>query len=93
MVERPLCDREVVGSIPGRVIPKTLKMVLAASDFMELNYTLCGTTFYPFHIIFDVYFIYSFILFIYLNKTFCIYKEKLTLVYIYIPMQILYDPI
>ena len=30
VVERPLCDREVVGSIPGRVIPKTLKMVLAA---------------------------------------------------------------
>ena len=30
MVERPLCDREVAGSIPGRVIPKTLKMVLAA---------------------------------------------------------------
>ena len=29
-VERPLCDREVAGSIPGRVIPKTLKMVLAA---------------------------------------------------------------
>ena len=30
VVEHPLCDREVVGSIPGRVIPKTLKMVLAA---------------------------------------------------------------
>ena len=30
MVERPLCDRKVAGSIPGRVIPKTLKMVLAA---------------------------------------------------------------
>ena len=30
LVERPLCDREVAGSIPGRVIPKTLKMVLAA---------------------------------------------------------------
>ena len=30
MVEYPLCDREVVGSIPSRVIPKTLKMVLAA---------------------------------------------------------------
>ena len=30
VVERPLCDREVAGSIPGRVIPKTLKMVLAA---------------------------------------------------------------
>ena len=31
-----------------------------------------------------ILFIYSFILFIYLNKTFCIYKEKLTLIYIYI---------
>ena len=30
VVERPLCDREVAGSIPGRVIPKTLKMVIAA---------------------------------------------------------------
>ena len=30
VVERPLCDREVAGSIPGRVIPKTLKIVLAA---------------------------------------------------------------
>ena len=30
VVERPLCDEEVAGSIPGRVIPKTLKMVLAA---------------------------------------------------------------
>ena len=30
VVERPLCDREVAGSIPGRVIPNTLKMVLAA---------------------------------------------------------------
>ena len=30
VVECPLCDREVAGSIPGRVIPKTLKMVLAA---------------------------------------------------------------
>ena len=30
VVECPLCDREVAGSIPGRVIPKTLKMVLVA---------------------------------------------------------------
>ena len=30
VVERPLCDREVACSIPSRVIPKTLKMVLAA---------------------------------------------------------------
>ena len=28
--ERPVCVREIVGSIPGRVIPKTLKMVLTA---------------------------------------------------------------
>ena len=31
MVERSLGLQEVVGSIPGRVIPKTLKMVLDAS--------------------------------------------------------------
>ena len=30
LVEHPLCDWEVMGSIPGRVIPKTLKMVVAA---------------------------------------------------------------
>ena len=30
LVEHPLCDWEVMGSIPGRVILKTLKMVLAA---------------------------------------------------------------
>ena len=30
VVERPLCDQEVAGSIPGWVIPKTLKMELAA---------------------------------------------------------------
>ena len=30
LVERPLCDRGVAGSIPSRVVPKTLKMVLAA---------------------------------------------------------------
>ena len=30
VVERPLCDREDAGSIPGRVISKNLKMVLAA---------------------------------------------------------------
>ena len=33
LVERPLCDREVAGSIPSRVIPKTLKMVLAVMFF------------------------------------------------------------
>ena len=30
LVERPLCDRKVAGSIPGRVIPKNLKVILAA---------------------------------------------------------------
>ena len=35
MVQRPLCDREVAGSIPGQVIPKTLKMVLAALSLDE----------------------------------------------------------
>ena len=30
VVEHLLCDQEVVGLIPGRFIPKTLKMVLAA---------------------------------------------------------------
>ena len=29
VVERPLCEREVAGSIPSRVIPKTLEKVLA----------------------------------------------------------------
>ena len=33
LLERPFCVREVVGSIPGRVIPKTFKMVLAALSF------------------------------------------------------------
>ena len=33
LLERPICVREVVGSIPGRVIPKTLKMVLVALSF------------------------------------------------------------
>ena len=31
MVERPLWEREVVGSIPGRAIPKALKMVPVAT--------------------------------------------------------------
>ena len=30
LVGCPLCDREVAGSIPSQVIPKTLKMVPAA---------------------------------------------------------------
>ena len=39
-VERQLCDREVFGSISGRVIQKTLKMVLAALS-LELESELC----------------------------------------------------
>ena len=31
VVEHPLRDREVVGSIPSRAIPKALKMVLVAT--------------------------------------------------------------
>ena len=31
MVERPLREREVVGSIPGRAIPKVLKMIPVAT--------------------------------------------------------------
>ena len=31
VVEHPLLDREVVGSIPGRAIPKALKMVPVAT--------------------------------------------------------------
>ena len=31
MVERPLREREVVGSIPGRAIPKALKMAPVAT--------------------------------------------------------------
>ena len=38
VVEHPLRDREVVGSNPGRAIPKALKMVLVA--------TLLGTQHY-----------------------------------------------
>ena len=30
LLERSVCVREAEGSIPGRVIPKTFKMVLAA---------------------------------------------------------------
>ena len=33
LLERPACVREVVGSVPGRVMPKTFKMVLAALSF------------------------------------------------------------
>ena len=38
VVERPLCDREAAGSIPDRVIPKTLKMVLAALSLGAQHY-------------------------------------------------------
>ena len=37
LVECPLCDLEVVGSIPSRFIPKTLKMVLAALSLKARN--------------------------------------------------------
>ena len=33
VAHQALCDREVAGSIPGQVIPKTLKMVLVALSF------------------------------------------------------------
>ena len=33
LLERPVSVRDVVGSIPGRVIPKTLKMIFAALSF------------------------------------------------------------
>ena len=33
LLERPVCVREVVDSIPGRVISKTLRMVLTALSF------------------------------------------------------------
>ena len=33
LLERPTCVREDVDSIPGRVTPKTFKMVLAALSF------------------------------------------------------------
>ena len=33
LLERPVCVQEVVGSISGRVRPKTLKMILAALSF------------------------------------------------------------
>ena len=33
LLERPVCVREVVGSMPSQVIPKTFKMVLAVLSF------------------------------------------------------------
>ena len=44
MVERPLRMREVVGSILGRVIPKTLKMVVAALSLGAQHYESRATT-------------------------------------------------
>ena len=38
MVEHPLRDREVVGSIPGRAIPKALKMVPVDTLFGAQHY-------------------------------------------------------
>ena len=38
LVERPLCNREVASTIPSRVIPKTLKMVLAALSLGVQHY-------------------------------------------------------
>ena len=38
LVERSLCDREVAGSIPDRVISKTLKMVLTALSLGAQHY-------------------------------------------------------
>ena len=37
VVERPLCDREVAGSIHGRVIPMTIKIELAALSLGALH--------------------------------------------------------
>ena len=37
VIECPFCDREDVGSIPGRIIPKTLKMVLAVLSLGAQN--------------------------------------------------------
>ena len=38
VMERPLCNPEFEGSIPGRVIPKTLKIVLAALSLGAPHY-------------------------------------------------------
>ena len=38
LVERLLCDRKVVGLVPGGVIPKALKMVLAATSHGAQHY-------------------------------------------------------
>ena len=40
MVERPLREREVVGSILGRAIPKALKMVPVATLLGAQHYNL-----------------------------------------------------
>ena len=46
MVEHPLRDREVVGSNPGRAIPKALKMVPAAT-LLGAQYYKASTGFSP----------------------------------------------
>ena len=38
LVERLLCDRKIVGLIPGGVIPKALKLVLAAISHGAQHY-------------------------------------------------------
>ena len=45
VVEHPLRDREVVGSIPGRAIPKALKMVPVATLLGAQHYK-ASTGFY-----------------------------------------------
>ena len=37
LLGRPVCVREVMGSIPGRVIPTTLKMVAALSFALSIE--------------------------------------------------------
>ena len=41
MVEHPLRDQEVVGSIPGRAIPKALLMVPVATLLGAQHYEAC----------------------------------------------------
>ena len=45
VVEHPLRDREVVGSNPGRAIPKALKMVPVAT-FLGAQYYKASTGFF-----------------------------------------------
>ena len=41
MVDRPSAVREVAGSIPGRIIPKTFKMILMAAFLVAQG---CGVS-------------------------------------------------